>query len=96
VAPSSRLTTRRQQGIDVSSERLAFDASSGMPLTALSTLGAPSSSPTVVGDRVVLGIGTRTPDLEPKAFAGGALEPVVGPSPLSPLSTVSSFRVRSR
>jgi polyvinyl alcohol dehydrogenase (cytochrome) len=76
-----------------SSQLLAFDAASGAPLAALPTLGAPSSSPTVVGDRVFLGTGTRTTDLEFKAFGGGVLDPVVGPSPLSPASSVSSFRV---
>jgi polyvinyl alcohol dehydrogenase (cytochrome) len=72
----------------------AFDASTGLLLASIPLAGAPSSAPAIVGDRVFIGAGTRTTDAEFKAFGGGALDPVVGPSPLSPLSGVYSFRLR--
>jgi hypothetical protein len=72
---------------------LAVDASSGLPLATLPLLGASSSAPTIVGDQVLIGTGTRTTDVEFKAFGGSALEPLLGASPLSPLSSVSSFRI---
>jgi hypothetical protein len=74
-------------------ELLAVDATTGGPLATLPLLGAPSSGPTVVGNQVFLGTGTRTTDLEFKAFGGGAFDALLGPSPLSPLSSVTAFRV---
>ena len=71
----------------------AYDASTGVLLTSIPLAGAPSSAPTIVGDRVFIGAGTRTTDAEFKAFGGGALDPLVGPSPLSPASGVYAFRL---
>jgi outer membrane protein assembly factor BamB len=73
---------------------MAFDAGTGVALAALPLVGASSSAPVAVGDRVFIGTGTRTTDLEFKAFGSGALDGLVGPSPLSPASTVTAFRIR--
>jgi hypothetical protein len=77
-----------------SAQLIALDASDGAVLTALPLVGAPSSSATIVGDQVLIGTGTRTTDVEFKAFGASGVEPLVGPSPLSPASSVTSFRVR--
>jgi hypothetical protein len=71
----------------------AYDASTGVLLATIPVGGAPSSAPAIVGDRVFIGAGTRTTDVEFKAFGGGALDPFVGASPLSPASGVYGFRL---
>jgi polyvinyl alcohol dehydrogenase (cytochrome) len=71
----------------------AYDATTGVLLGTIPLAGAPSSAPAIVGDRVFVGAGTRTTDVEFKAFGGGALDPLVGPSPLSPASGVYGFRL---
>jgi hypothetical protein len=71
----------------------AYDASTGVLLATIPLAGAPSSAPAIVGDHVFIGAGTRTTDAEFKAFGGGALDPLVGPSPLSPASGVYAFRL---
>ena len=55
--------------------------------------GSPSSSPTVVGDTIYLGGGTRTSDLEFKAFGASAAEALLGASPLSPASGLFAYRI---
>jgi hypothetical protein len=72
---------------------MALDADTGVPLAVLPTLGAPSSSPVAVGDDVFLGVGTSESDLEFKALGGSAFEPLLGSSPLSPLSGIYRFSV---
>ena len=76
-----------------SAELLAFDAGTGAMLAAMPVVGAPSSSPTIVGDTIYLGTGTRTSDLEFKAFGASAAETFLGASPLSPASGLFAFRV---
>jgi outer membrane protein assembly factor BamB len=71
----------------------AYDAATGVLLATFPLAGAPSSAPAIVGDHVFVGAGTRTTDAEFKAFGGGALDPLVGPSPLSPASGVYAFRL---
>jgi polyvinyl alcohol dehydrogenase (cytochrome) len=71
----------------------AYDANTGLLLSTIPLAGAPSSAPAIVGDRVFVGAGTRTTDLEFKAFGGGVLDPVLGASPLSPASGVYGFRL---
>jgi hypothetical protein len=78
-----------------SAQLIAVDASDGRPLTTLPLVGASSSAATIVGDQVLIGTGTRTTDVEFKAFGVSGLEPLVGPSPLYPASSVTSFRVRA-
>jgi polyvinyl alcohol dehydrogenase (cytochrome) len=70
---------------------VALRADDGLPLAVVPTLGAPSSSPVAVGDDVFLGVGTSESDLEFKAFGGSAFEPLLGQSPLSPLSGIYRF-----
>jgi hypothetical protein len=72
---------------------VALRADDGLPLAVLPTLGAPSSSPVAVGADVFVGVGTSQSDLEYKAFGGSAFAPVLGSSPLSPLSGVYRFSV---
>ncbi|MFL6204181.1 MAG: PQQ-binding-like beta-propeller repeat protein [Acidimicrobiales bacterium] len=76
-----------------SAELLAFHADTGALLSAMPVVGAPSSSPTVVGDTIFLGGGTRTSDLEFKAFGASAAETVLGASPLSPASGLFAYRI---
>jgi outer membrane protein assembly factor BamB len=76
-----------------SAELLAFHADTGLLLSAMPVVGAPSSSPTVVGDTIYLGGGTRTSDLEFKAFGASAAETLLGASPLSPASGLFAYRI---
>ncbi len=76
-----------------SAELLAFHADTGALLSAMPVAGASSSSPTIVGDTIYLGAGTRTSDLEFKAFGASAAEALVGASPLSPLSGLFAYRI---
>jgi outer membrane protein assembly factor BamB len=72
---------------------LAFDADTGVPLWTSPLPGPPSSAPVVVGDSVYVGVGTRTSDLEYKAFGGDALTEFLGASPLSLLAGVVAFEL---
>jgi hypothetical protein len=56
-------------------------------------VGAPSSSPTVVGATIFIGGGTRTSDVEFKAFGASAAETLLGASPLSPASGLFAYRI---
>ncbi|MDX6233585.1 MAG: hypothetical protein QOH68_2619, partial [Nocardioidaceae bacterium] len=76
-----------------SAELLAFQADTGVLLSAMPVAGASSSSPTVVGDTIYLGAGTRTSDLEFKAFGASAAEAFFGMSPLSPASGLFAYRI---
>ena len=76
-----------------SAELLAFHADTGVLLSAMPVVGAPSSSPTVVGDTIYLGGGTRTSDVEFKAFGASAAETLLGASPLSPASGLFAYRI---
>lgn len=76
-----------------SAELLAFHADTGALLSAMPVFGASSSSPTVVGDTIYLGAGTRTSDLEFKAFGMSAAEAFLGASPLSPASGLFAYRI---
>lgn len=71
----------------------AFDADTGTLLWTVPLDGPPSSAPAIVGDRIVIAVGTRTTDAEYKAFGGEPVQPVLGLHPLSPLSGVWSFRL---
>ncbi len=70
----------------------AYAADTGLPLGSWPVGGAPSSSPTASGNSVYVGAGTRTTDVEYKAFGADAASSVLGASPLSPLSGVWAFR----
>jgi outer membrane protein assembly factor BamB len=76
-----------------SAELLAFHADTGALLSAMPVVGAPSSSPTVVGDTIYLGGGTRTSDVEFKALGASAAETLLGASPLSPASGLFAYRI---
>lgn len=76
-----------------SAELLAFQADTGVLLSVMPVVGASSSSPTVVGDTIYLGGGTRTSDLEYKAFGADAFSPYLGTSPLSPASGLFAYRI---
>jgi len=76
-----------------SAELLAFHADTGVLLSAMPVVGAPSSSPTVVGDTIYIGGGTRTSDVEFKAFGASAAETLLGASPLSPASGLFAYRI---
>ena len=76
-----------------SAELLAFQADTGALLSVMPVAGASSSSPTVVGDAIYLGAGTRTSDLEFKAFGASAAETFLGASPLSPASGLFAYRI---
>lgn len=72
----------------------AFDAETGVPLWEAPVVGAPSATPIPVGDNLIVAAGTRTTDLEYKAFGVDPLAvyaSLIGPSPLSPLSGVWGF-----
>ncbi len=74
----------------------AIDAETGLLLWAAPTLGAPSSAPVTLGPMMIVGAGTRTTDVEYKTFGADALEALIGPSPLTPLSGVWGFRLAFR
>lgn len=76
-----------------SAQLLAFHADTGALLSVMPVVGASSSSPTVVGDTIYLGAGTRTSDLEYKAFGTDALDALIGASPLSPASGLFAYRM---
>ena len=74
----------------------AFDAGTGLPLWFTPTIGAPSSTPVVVGDMLFFGTGTRETDAEFKAFGDRIQNLVSGPlgaHPLSPLSGIFAYRL---
>ena len=71
----------------------AIDAENGLPLWAAPVIGAPSSAAVILGPSVVIGAGTRTTDIEYKAFGADALTTLSGASILSPLSGVWGFRL---
>lgn len=78
------------------SSLVAIDITSGLPLWEAPLIGPPSSTAAVDGSLVVLGTGTRETDLEYKAFSNDlqdAAGSVTGASPLSPLSTITAFRL---
>jgi outer membrane protein assembly factor BamB len=78
------------------SSLLAIDAASGLPLWEAPVPGPPSSTAVVDGSTVIVGTGTRESDLEYKAFSStmeDALASVTGASPLSPVSTITAFRL---
>ena len=70
-----------------------FDADTGAPLFAMPIIGPSSSTPVAIRDAIYVGGGTRTTDLEYKAFGAGALDGAAGPSPLSIPSGVWSYRI---
>lgn len=76
-----------------SAELLAFQADTGVLLSVMPVFGASSSSPTVVGDTIYLGSGTRTSDLEFKAFGADALSPYLGVSPISYASGLFAYKI---
>ncbi|MGH2829680.1 MAG: PQQ-binding-like beta-propeller repeat protein [Actinomycetota bacterium] len=72
-----------------------FEAATGIPLDAMPTFGAPSSTPVVSAGWLYTGTGTRETDLEFKAFGnelGDAFEDAIGAHPLSPASAIMAFR----
>ena len=72
----------------------AYAADSGVLLTQLPLLGAPSSSPVPLGRSVYIGMGTSETDLEFKAFGANAITAATGlETPLDPLSGIAAFRV---
>ena len=72
----------------------AYAADSGVLLSELPLLGAPSSSPVPLDDSVYVGMGTSETDLEFKAFGANAITALTGiESPLDPLSGIAAFRV---
>jgi polyvinyl alcohol dehydrogenase (cytochrome) len=78
------------------SSLVAIDATSGLPLWEAPLVGPPASTAAVDGSLVVLGTGTRETDLEYKAFSNDlqdAAGSVTGASPLSPLSSITAFRL---
>lgn len=76
-----------------SADLLAIHADTGALLSVMPVAGASSSSPTVVGDTIYLGTGTRTSDLEFKAFGASAADRFLGASPLSPASGLFAYRI---
>lgn len=72
-----------------------LDTTTGLPLFTTPLLGPPSSTPVAAGRDVYLGVGTRTTDVEYKAFSDDLADAFAGtplaPSPLSPLSGVYGF-----
>lgn len=76
-----------------SADLLAIHADTGAVLSVMPVAGASSSSPTVVGDTIYLGTGTRTSDLEFKAFGASAADTFLGASPLSPASGLFAYRI---
>jgi outer membrane protein assembly factor BamB len=74
----------------------ALDADTGMVLWLSPVVGAPSAAPVMVGPSLIVGAGTRTTDVEYKTFGASALEALIGPSPLTPLSGVWGFRLALR
>jgi len=76
-----------------SAQLLAFQADTGALLSVMPTAGASSSSPTVVGDTIYLGAGTRTSDLEFKAFGASFFDAYLGASPLSPASGLFAYTI---
>lgn len=77
---------------------LVLDAETGRLLTARPVLGPPASAPAVVGDSVYLGGGTRETDAEFKGARDAGIDTqqlasVLGPHPLSPLSSISAFHI---
>ncbi len=76
-----------------SAQLLAVQADTGVVLSVMPVAGASSSSPTVVGDTIYLGAGTRTSDLEFKAFGASAADALIGTSPLSPASGLFAYRI---
>ena len=78
------------------SSLVAIDAASGLPLWEAPVPGPPSSTAVVDGSTVIVGTGTRESDLEYKAFSStleDALSSVTGASPLSPVSSITAFRL---
>jgi outer membrane protein assembly factor BamB len=78
------------------SSLVAIDVTNGTPLWEAPLVGPPSSTAAVDGSMVVLGTGTRETDLEYKAYSNDlqdAAGSVTGASPLSPLSSITAFRL---
>jgi outer membrane protein assembly factor BamB len=78
-----------------SSTVVALDAENGLPLSIQPVVGPPSSAPVTVGSMMFIGGGTRTTDLEYKAFGAGALD-AFGPSPLTPVSGIWGYKLLFR
>ncbi|HZQ84708.1 MAG TPA: PQQ-binding-like beta-propeller repeat protein [Acidimicrobiales bacterium] len=82
----------------VSSDLIALDAATGLPLWVAPVIGPPSSTAVVAGDSVYLGTGTRETDLEYKAVGlelQKSFTDTIGESPLSPLSGVQAWTLAS-
>jgi polyvinyl alcohol dehydrogenase (cytochrome) len=78
------------------SSLVAIDIDTGLPVWESPVVGPPSSTAAVDGSTVILGTGTRETDLEYKAFSNelqDTASSITGASPLSPLSSISAFRL---